>query len=155
MARSLPFFLDLMVAFLYSGLGLVEAFRRAGAEGFPGRHPLAREVALIGRELDAGQDPGVAFHDLAQRTGVADLYAVASALRIGLRLGAPVQETLRTQAETLWVKRREDALRQIHRAEVQVMFPVMLASFPVVGVLAFFPLLMDLLELLGGLGGLR
>ncbi len=150
--QALPYFLDLLVAFLHSGLSLVEAFRRAGREGFAGPHPLAREVALVGRELDVGRQPSVAFRELGRRTGVAELNAVAAALRMGVRLGATVQATLRIQADTMWTKRREEALRQIHRAEIQVMFPVMLAGFPVFTVLAMFPLLMDLFDAMGSFG---
>ncbi len=145
-SKALPYFLDLLVAFLHSGMGLVDAFRRTGREAFSGPHPLAREVELVGRELDAGRDPSVAFRDLAERTGVSDLRGVAAALRVGMRLGAPIRETLLAQADALLVKRREDALRRIHRAELQMMFPVMLAGFPVYTVLVFFPILMDLLD---------
>ncbi len=145
-ARALPYFLDLLVAFLHSGLGLVEAFRRAGREAFPGPHPLAQEVALVGRELDAGRDPSSAFRDLAERTGVIELNAVAAALRVGMRLGAPIRETLLAQADALLVKRREDAMSRIHRAELQMMFPVMLSGFPVLAVLMFFPMIMELAE---------
>ncbi len=145
-AQSLPYFLDLLVAFLHSGLSLVDAFRRAGREAFSGPHPLGHEVALIGRELDAGRDPSGAFRDLAERTGVPDLRAVAAALRVGMRLGAPIRETLLAQADALLVKRREDALRRIHRAELQMMFPVMLSGFPVFTVLVFFPMIMDLID---------
>ncbi len=144
--QALPYFLDLVVAFLHSGLSLVEAFRRAGREGFAGPHPLSREVELVGRELDAGRDPSVAFHDVADRTGVPDLRSVAAALRVGMRLGAPIRETLLAQAEALLAKRREDALKRIHRAELQMMFPVMLSGFPVFIVLVFFPIIMDIVD---------
>ncbi len=145
-AQSLPYFLDLLVAFLHSGMGLVDAFRRTGREAFPGPHPLAQEIELVGRELDAGRDPSGAFSDLAERTGVSDLRAVAAALRVGMRLGAPIRETLLAQAEALLVKRREEALKRIHRAELQMMFPVMLSGFPVFTVLVFFPIIMDLID---------
>lgn len=144
--HALPYFLDLLVAFLHSGMSLVDAFRRAGREAFAGPHPLGREVELVGRELDAGRDPSVAFRDLAERTGVADLRAVAAALRVGMRVGAPIRETLLAQADALLMKRREEALRRIHRAELQMMFPVMLSGFPVFLVLVFFPIIMDIVD---------
>ncbi len=152
--RALPYFLDLVVAFLHSGLSLVDAFRRAGREAFSGPHPLAQEVELVGQELDAGRDPSGAFHDLAERTGVADLRAVAAALRVGMRLGASIRDTLLAQADALLIKRREEALKRIHRAELQMMFPVMLSGFPVFLVLAFFPMIMDLVDVYRDITGL-
>ena len=143
---GLPYFLDLVVAFLHSGLSLTESFRRAGREGFEPSHPLAQEVELVGRELDAGKDPSTALRDLADRTGVPDLKGVAAALRMGIRLGSPVEETVRSQADALWTKRRENAMKQLQRAEIKMMLPVALIGFPMFGVLALFPVLMDLIE---------
>jgi tight adherence protein C len=150
-ARSLSFFMDLLVAFLHTGMDLERAFRKAGREGFDLRHPLGREVDLVGRELDAGRDPGAAFDALAARTGVADLRAAASALRIGMKLGTSVRTTLEAQAEILWTKRRETALRAIHAASIKVMFPVMLCGFPIFILLTFFPALLEIFDALGSI----
>ncbi|HXU28946.1 MAG TPA: type II secretion system F family protein [Thermoanaerobaculia bacterium] len=145
-AHSLSFFADLLVAFLHSGLSLEQAFRRAGREGFAPSHPLAREVATVGHELDAGQDPATAFRALAERTGVAELRGIASALQLGARLGTPVRTTLAAHAELLWTKRRETALKKINAAAVKVTFPVMLAGFPLFFLLTFFPAILELLD---------
>ncbi len=147
--KDLPYFLDLVVAFLHSGLNLTAAFRRAGREAFPDPHPLAWEVALIGRELDAGRDPSSALLDLSERTGLAELKAVAAALRMGIRIGASVQDTLRAQADAMWTRRREGALKRLQQAEVKMIFPVMFMGFPMFAVLAFFPFITDLLDALG------
>jgi tight adherence protein C len=151
--KDLPYFLDLVVAFLHSGLNLTAAFRRAGREAFPDPHPLAWEVALIGRELDAGRDPSTALLDLSERTGVPELKAVAAALRMGLRVGASIQETLRAQAEAMWTRRRESALKKLQKAEIMMLFPVMFMGFPMFLVLAFFPFVTDFLETIGQLIG--
>lgn len=144
--HGLSFFADLLVAFLHSGLSLEQAFRRAGREGFAASHPLAREVAVVGHELDAGQDPATAFRSLAERTGVAELRGIASALQLGARLGTPVRSTLAAHAELLWTKRRETALKKISAASVKVTFPVMLAGFPLFFLLTFFPAILELLD---------
>lgn len=150
--RALGYFVDLLVAFLYSGMSLERAFNRAGRQGFERNHPLARELLLVGRELDAGKDPSLAFHSLAERTGVAELRGIAAALSIGLRVGMSVRATLQGQAEMLWTKRREAALKQINSAAAKVMFPVMLCGFPIFFLLTFFPVL---LEIAGQLSDLR
>lgn len=144
--RSLGYFVDLLVAFLYSGMSLERAFNRAGREGLERDHPLGREVLLVGRELDAGQDPSLAFQALAERTGVAELRGIAAALSIGLRVGAPVRVTLQAQSEMLWTKRREAALKQINAAAIKVMFPVMLCGFPIFFLLTFFPALLEIFD---------
>lgn len=148
--RALGYFVDLLVAFLYSGMSLERAFNRAGREGFERNHPLSRELLLVGRELDAGQDPSLAFQALAERTGVPELRGIAAALSIGLRVGTSVRATLQAQSEMLWTKRREAALKQINAAAAKVMFPVMLCGFPIFFLLTFFPAFLEILELLRG-----
>lgn len=147
--RSLSYLLDLIVAFLYSGLSLEEAFRRAGRDGFPEEHPLGEEVRLVSRELDSGRERGSAFLALAERTGVADLRKVAAAMRTGLRLGAPIRKTLEAQADLMRTKRREDGIRRINRAQIQAVFPVVLCGLPIFLVLVFFPGLVDLFDAFG------
>jgi pilus assembly protein TadC len=152
-AWGLPYFLDLVVAFLRSGLGLEEAFRRAGREGFRPDHPLAQEVALVAHELDLGKDRAAAFRALAERTGVQGMRGVAAALESGLRLGASVEATLRGQAEVLRARRREDTLRKVQLAAVKALVPVILCGFPLFIVIVFFPALTEVMRTFGAIAG--
>lgn len=148
---SLAYLLDLIVAFLRSGLGLEEAFRRAGREGFPQDHPLAQEVALVSREIDLGKDRPAAFRALYARTGVVPMKAIAAALESGLRLGASVEATLRAQAELLRARRREDVLKRVQLAAVKALVPVILCGFPLFVVIVFFPAVTEILRTFGAI----
>lgn len=145
--NAASYFLDLVVALLYSGLSLEEAFRRAGRDGFPPEHPLSREVDLVSQELDAGQDRAVAFRALADRTGVRELRAVAAALRSGAKLGSSVETTLEAQAVVLRTKRREELRRKINVALVKALVPVLLCGLPLFLIVVFFPAVVELLAL--------
>lgn len=148
---SLAYLLDLIVAFLRSGLGLEEAFRRAGREGFPPDHPLAQEVALVSREIDLGKDRAAAFRALYARTGVVPMKAIAAALESGLRLGASVEATLRAQAELLRARRREDVLKRVQMAAVKALVPVVLCGLPLFVVIVFFPAFAEILRTFGAM----
>lgn len=148
---SLSYLLDLIVAFLRSGLGLEEAFRRAGRDGFPPDHPLAQEVALVAREIDLGKDRAAAFRALYARTGVVPMKAIAAALESGLRLGASVEATLRAQAELLRARRREDVLRRVQMAAVKALVPVILCGLPLFAVIVFFPAVAEILRTFGAM----
>jgi len=148
---SLAYLLDLIVAFLRSGLGLEEAFRRAGREGFAPDHPLAQEVALVSRELDLGKDRAMAFRALYARTGVVPMKAIAAALESGLRLGASVEATLRAQAELLRSRRREDVLKRVQLAAVKALVPVILCGFPLFVVIVFFPAVSEIMRTFGAI----
>ena len=145
--NSVSYFLDLVVALLYSGLSLEEAFRRAGRDGFPPEHPLSREVDLVSQELDAGQDRAVAFRALADRTGVRELRSVAAALRSGAKLGSSVETTLEAQATVMRTKRREELRRRINVALVKALVPVLLCGLPLFLILVFFPAVISVVEL--------
>ena len=152
--QALSYYLDLLVALLHSGLSLEEAFRRAGREGLDRGHPLAREVRLAGRELDAGRERGAVFEDLAERCGVAELRSVATALGVAARHGGSVEAALETQADLLRTKRREHARRQVTAAATRAVFPLFLCGFPVFLVIVFFPAILELVETLRELASL-
>ncbi len=152
-AYSLPYFLDLVVAFLRSGLGLEEAFRRAGREGFESDHPLGREVVLVAREIDLGKERSAAFRALAERTGVPAMKAIAAALESGVRLGASVEATLRSQADLLRAQRREDTLRRVQMATIKALVPVLLCGFPLFAVIVFFPAVQEIIRTFAFLSG--
>ncbi len=152
--RALSFFLDLMVSLLRSGLGLEEAFSRAGRGGLDEDHPLAREVALVDLEMVAGKERAAAFESLAERTGVRELRSLASALRLGLRLGSPVRETLEAQAGLMRTKRQEETRRQLALAPLKTLLPVVLCGFPVFIVFVLFPAVVEIFSVLGELAAL-
>lgn len=145
--HALSYFLDLLVSLLHSGLGLEEAFRRSAREGLRPNQPLARELSLVQRELDAGRDRGEAFLSVAERTGVAEFRAVAEALRLGLRVGNSVRATLMNQANVLRNQRREEARRQISLAPLKTLLPVLMCGLPMFLVLVVFPALVEVFDI--------
>jgi tight adherence protein C len=143
---ALSFFLDVLVSLLQAGLDLPEAFRRAGAHGLPGGHPLADEVQLVTDEIAAGKDRATAFGALAARTNVRDLHAVAAALELGSRLGFPVAGILATQAEIQRERRADRARRRIDRAMMVALVPVILCGLPLFFVVVVAPIVLELLR---------
>lgn len=146
--NGLSFFIDLLVSLLRSGMGLEDAFRRAATKGFAPSHPLAREASRVSDEIAAGKDRAEAFRVLADRTGVADMHAIASALELGGRLGSPVADTLESQAELQRQKRLEGGRRRIDRTMVLSLFPVLLCGYPLFIVLVAYPMLVEVFRLL-------
>ena len=142
--RSLSYFVDLIASFLGAGMHLSAAFRHAGRYGFPRRHPLAGEISLVGRELEAGRDRGEALLALAERTGVKDLKSLATLLNVGFRVGASIRVTLEEQADLLRAKQREGSMKLLNRKTLESLFPLLLVSLPIFGVLVGFPVVVEL-----------
>lgn len=150
--RALSFFLDLLASLLQAGLGLEEAFARTAREGLPPGHPLAKEARGIVEELSLGRDRSLGFRLLAERTGVAELRSLASALGLGATMGGSVEATLKAQADLARARRREEGLKRLSVVNAQVLMPLILCAFPVFVVLVFLPLALRLFESLQGLG---
>ena len=144
--NGLSFLIDLIVAFLKSGMTLTQAFDQAAEHALPAKHPLAREAALIASELEAGIDRSAAFQNLADRTGVDALYRLSAVLTVGLKSGSPVHNTLRSQADLLRARQRERGEELISKKTLQALLPMVLVSFPLIGVLVFFPAGLQLYE---------
>ncbi|NHN37223.1 type II secretion system F family protein [Pseudomaricurvus alcaniphilus] len=151
-SSSLEFFLGLMIVNLNSGFSLNQAFRKAAQYGLHQANPLAEEVALISRELDAGRARQLAFTRLAQRTGVESVHRLATVVNVGLEMGTPMIDALQSQAKILRMQRKQQDTARINRKTMETMLPVLLTCFPMFLMLVLFPAgiqILNVLELLG------
>ncbi len=136
---SLSFLLDLIVAYLNAGHNLPQAFALAARYGLTPRNPLAREVLLLTRELEAGRERKAAFCALATRTGVDDLHRLAAVMTVGSQVGSPVARTLASQADMLRAKQVQRSTELINRKSMEALFPMLLVCLPMFLVLVIFP----------------
>ncbi|MEW6751093.1 MAG: type II secretion system F family protein [Candidatus Latescibacterota bacterium] len=127
---AVPNVLDLLIVCVEAGLGLSAAVQRVARE-LRGTYPeLARELAVLDQEIFLGRSRGEAFHNLARRTGVDELRALATVLSQSDRLGTGIAAVLRVQARSIRVKRRQMALELAHKMPVKLVFPLVLFIFP-------------------------
>lgn len=137
--KSVSYFVDLLVAFLKSGLNLSQAFERTAAYGLPKGAPLAKEVALVASEIELGLVWQEAFKKLALRTGSKELDRLALLMKIGQRTGAPMISSLNNYAELLREAQSERVNELLNRKALEALIPTLLLSMPVFLVLVFFP----------------
>lgn len=145
---ALSYFLDLTVALLRSSLSLERALLRAADEGFSEKHPLADEVGVLGRELELGKERTTAFSALAERTGVGELRIIGAAIRMGMKLGSPIEQALETQADAVRSQLRERSIRRVNAVTVMALIPVFLCGVPVFAVIIYFPAFLRIIETL-------
>lgn len=144
--KGLSFFVDLITSLSRAGLTLEKTFVVAAREGFPPSHPLAVEVGLLGRELKFGRERDSAFQLLAERSGVIEMKALASSIRMGMRSGSPIEDSLESQADFLRFRRQEEAARDLSRAVAAAMVPIFLSGVPLWAVVVYFPMVLEILE---------
>lgn len=146
--RSLPFFVNVLVVYLKSGLGLAKAFDQAADYGLTSKNALAREVGLLNLEFEAGRSRDEAFENLARRTGVKELERLAAVLSVGFQVGSPVADTLHAQAEFMRVKQAQQGTKLINRKTMESMLPMSLMCFPVFIVLIIYPAASQIFDVL-------
>ena len=143
---TLSYFTDLMISLLLSGMTLQAALRRAAQDGLPPSNPLAQELRIVADEMDAGRDRNEAFQSLFARTGVAELQSLVHVLKVGIDIGTPVATTLEAHADLLRAQEHERSLSRLNRKTFLALFPMFLVSFPMVGVVVFFPPAVELFQ---------
>ena len=136
---SLPDALDLMVVCVEAGLGIAAALQRVGIEMRLSSPQLADELSLVNREMQTGVSRTDSLRNLAQRTGVDDIYSLVAMLIQTDRLGTSVAQALRAHAESMRIRRRQRAEQLARKASVKLAFPLVLLIFPALLVVLLGP----------------
>lgn len=145
---ALPDALDLMVVCVEAGLGLGAALQRVGVEIRLASHQLSDELALVNQEMQTGVSRIDALRNLAERTGVEDVYALVAMLIQTDRLGTSVAQSLRAHAESMRTRRRQRAEQLARKASIKLAFPLVFLIFPALLVIILGPAGIQLLKAL-------
>jgi len=145
--RILPYALDLLCLAVEAGLDFTAALNRIG-ENLK-QNPLRDEIRLLSRDLSMGKTRSEALRDMERRVGIEELTAVVSALVQADELGASLGPTLRIQSEELQRKRFQRAEKKAMQAPVLMLIPLVLFIFPLVFMIIFTPIALQVMEQLG------
>ena len=141
--RSLPDSFDLITACVEAGLGLDAALGRV-AEKVEG--PFAEELSLTLREIGMGRPRDESLHDLAARTGVADLSIFVNAIIQAEQMGTSIGQVLRVQSDQMRMRRRQRAEELANQAPVKMIFPLVLFILPTLFIVILAPAILQLSE---------
>lgn len=136
---ALPDALDLMVVCVEAGLGLDQAMRKVADEMKRTYRVLSDEFALSNFQLQMGRPRSEVLHELGTRSGVPDLRALAAVLIQADKFGSSVAQALRTQSESMRIRRRQLAEERAAKTAVQLIFPLVLFIFPGIFVILVGP----------------
>lgn len=144
--RSLPDFLDLMVACLESGISVDAALLRVIDE-LQVAHPLlAGELQVVKAQVELGAIPDAAIRTFADRADFDALRSLSTVLQQARRFGTGLAEALRTHADELRIQREQAAEERAQRASVEILVPTMLLIFPAIFVVLAGPAAIQLAE---------
>jgi tight adherence protein C len=143
---GLPDALDLIVICVEAGLGMDRAVLRTAEELHLSQPEIADELSLVSIEQRVGSHRADAWKNFGDRTAVESIRALASILIQADKFGTSVGTTLRVHAETLRMRRRQDAEEQAAKTTVKLIFPLVLFIFPALFVVALGPSIIAIME---------
>jgi len=143
-AKSLPFYLDVITLSVESGANLTGALQHAVAKGPAG--PLRGELERVLRDVRAGRTRADALRALSDRLDLPSVASWVAALVAAERHGSSLGPILRAQAEQRRQERFQQAEKLAMKAPVKMLFPLLVFIFPCTFVLLGFPIVVRLLE---------
>lgn len=126
--KALPYFLDLVTLLVESGMDFGFAMDRAAQQ--IGAGPLQDEVNRFSRQIQLGQPRRKALTELADRSDLAQMKTLATALIQQEQLGSRIETVLRRQSEILRFSRMQEAESMANKAPVKILVPMVLFIFP-------------------------
>ncbi len=125
--RRIPYALDLAVLVLQAGGTLREALEIVSG----GNDSLAQEFRASLKEMDSGATESAALRNMSNRIGLESLDSIIMAIVRGQETGAPMAQTLSTQAELFRERRLQELEKMAVEAPTKMTFPNMLVMVSV------------------------
>ena len=144
--ESFPDALDLMTVCVEAGLAMDAALARVGNEIGLKSPVLAEELQLVTLELRAGSGKDKALRNLALRTGVEDVDALAKMLIQAERFGTSIGTALRVQSEQLRTRRRQLIEEKAAKIATKLLFPLIFCIFPALLVVLLGPAVLQIMR---------
>lgn len=135
---QLPYGLDLIAMTMAAGATFYEATRSV-VDQDPER-PLNQELGIVVREIEFGRSRQEALQHLAERIPLKSLGSIIAAILQAEKLGTPLAEVLRLQANLLRMYRSMRAEKALGEATVKMLLPMMLIFLSVI-LIIFGPIL--------------
>src|SRR5580692_5711909 len=145
---SLPDALDMMVVSVEAGLGLDQALQYVAHEMEINHPELSDEIGLVGLEMRAGKRRSDALRNLAERTGEAELRKLVAIFIQTDRFGTSIADSLRTHADFMRTRRRQEAEERAGKIGVKLVFPIFFLILPSMLVVAAGPGLLQVFKFL-------
>src|SRR5690349_4621283 len=139
---QLPTVLDLLTLSVEAGMSFDSALQRL-VRRLNG--PLVDEMALMLREIQLGTSRHDALTALAARVDAQEVTSFVRALTQADKLGVPLAQMLRTQAEELRIRLRNEAEEHAMKAPIKMLFPTVILIFPAIFIVVLGPAVISVL----------
>lgn len=145
--RAFPDSLDLLLICVESGMSIEAAFNRVSREIGTQSVEMAEEMSLTTAELSFLQDRLMAYKNLAKRTGLPGVKAVATSLMQAERYGTPLSTALRVMAQENRDMRMAEAEKKAAALPPKLTVPMVAFFLPVIFVVILGPAAIKIMAL--------
>lgn len=142
--KRIPFVLDILILNLESGLDFIASLEEIA--NMDDDHPFLDEIQLTLQSIQLGESRAKAFETLANRTRVPELAHLAGTIRQSEVMGSSLTELLRLQSQEIRYRIFRQAESEAQKSPVKILIPMMLFIFPVVFIILFVPIGIQLFE---------
>ncbi len=146
--RELPHALDILAACTRAGLSFDAALSRLMENIDAGG--LRNELEKLTLNLRMGEGRAKALRFLAERVRLPAIKSFTMAIIQGEKMGTAIGDLLDDQAENVRQREFQRLEKLAQQAPVKLLFPLILFIFPVIFIILFVPLGMQLIALIGG-----
>ncbi len=151
--RALPDALDLVIVCAEAGLTIDRCFRNVSQQLGIVHPELCEEFRLFTAEISAGLRRREALENLATRTQETEMRKFVAVLSQADRFGTSMADALRTHADYLRVRRRQEAEEKAAKVGVKLIFPIFFFIMPCMLLVTVGPAAFAIAKQLGGLFG--
>lgn len=135
---DLLLFLELMATLTEAGESFDSALNKILKTQREDR-PLATELKTLQKDFLAGRSRLIAFRRFARRMDIMSVNIFVSAIVQSEMVGSNIAATLRSQAETIRERRRDNAISWVMSAPTRLLFPLAICFLPALFLFALGP----------------
>ncbi|MFA5276049.1 MAG: type II secretion system F family protein [Candidatus Omnitrophota bacterium] len=139
--RDLPHVIDLLNICVGAGLDFMVAVGRVVEEFKP--CVLIEELKILMREIQMGSSRRDALKSLAKRVNSQEMISFTRTLVQADRMGTPIGEALKMQAEEIRLRRFQKGEEMALKAPIKLLLPLLLFIMPVVLIIVAGPILIQ------------
>ncbi len=149
-AKDLPNVIDLLTLCVEAGMDFMLAVKRVVRDYK--RCPVTEELMHVWRQIQMGRSRAEALKHLAWRVDMPEVSSFVRALIQGDKMGTPIGEILRIQAEEMRVYRIMRAEAAAMKAPIKMLLPLLIFIMPVILIVVAGPVILKFVrgEIFGG-----
>ena len=143
-SRELPNVIDLLTLCVEAGMDFMLAVRRVVSDYKP--CAVTEELAYVLRQIQMGRSRAEALKHFAWRVDMPEVSSFVRALIQGDRMGTPIGEILRVQAEEMRLYRIMKAEEAGMKAPIKMLLPLLFFIMPVILIVVAGPILLKFIR---------